>query len=603
MPVEFLTDEQAAAYGSFAGAPTRAELERFFFLDDQDRRMVERRRRNHNRVGFGLQLGTVRILGRFLDEPTAVPSVVVDYVAEQLGVDDPSCVKVYGERPQTVLEHVWEIRRAYGYREFTEARVELSSWLDARAWTTGDGPKALFIASVEWLLKRKVLLPGVTTLTRVVSHAREQTTARLWECLFGLLDDQKQRKLERLLDVTEDARMSDLERLRQGPKRVSGPQMKAALQRVAEVAHLGFVGFDASVVPPRRLAELSRYGMACRANVLRRHPPQRRYATMLATVICLHARSVDDALDLFDVLMATNLLARAERKSKKERLRTFPKLAVASSKLAAVVKVIIAAAAGAQDVPLSKVLAEIEAIASTGELSAAVTTVGNLTPADDSDMDEAWRAELVERFRTVRPFLVMLTEVIEFDATAEGSPVLAAMRRLPTLLGRKKVSKDEIDASLLVGSWRRLILAAPDLEKDTIDRRAYVFCILELFWRHLLRREIHAVHSTRWSDPRAKLLAGRAWEKTRPTVLASLDLSEDPGPHLAERARLLDETYRQVAGRLGENTSVTFDSDGRLHVGALTAEPDPASLVELRAVTERMLPRVELSDVLLEVAI
>lgn len=34
VPVEFLTDEQAAAYGRFVEEPTRPELERFFYLDD-----------------------------------------------------------------------------------------------------------------------------------------------------------------------------------------------------------------------------------------------------------------------------------------------------------------------------------------------------------------------------------------------------------------------------------------------------------------------------------------------------------------------------------------------------------------------------------------
>ncbi|GGR38627.1 hypothetical protein GCM10010219_49700 [Streptomyces netropsis] len=33
-PAEFLTDEQADAYGKFAEEPTRPEPERFFFLDD-----------------------------------------------------------------------------------------------------------------------------------------------------------------------------------------------------------------------------------------------------------------------------------------------------------------------------------------------------------------------------------------------------------------------------------------------------------------------------------------------------------------------------------------------------------------------------------------
>jgi hypothetical protein len=44
VPVEFLTDEQAEAYGAFTEAPTRPELERFFFLDDDDRDLIALRR-------------------------------------------------------------------------------------------------------------------------------------------------------------------------------------------------------------------------------------------------------------------------------------------------------------------------------------------------------------------------------------------------------------------------------------------------------------------------------------------------------------------------------------------------------------------------------
>lgn len=51
MPVEFLTDAQAAAYAAYYGAPSRTELERFFFLDDADRELIEGKRRSHNRRG------------------------------------------------------------------------------------------------------------------------------------------------------------------------------------------------------------------------------------------------------------------------------------------------------------------------------------------------------------------------------------------------------------------------------------------------------------------------------------------------------------------------------------------------------------------------
>ncbi len=85
MPAEFLADDEAAAYGRYARVPSRADLERVFFLDDEDRALIERHRGEHMKLGFGLQLVTVRWAGAFLEDPLDVPAVVLDFVAEQLG--------------------------------------------------------------------------------------------------------------------------------------------------------------------------------------------------------------------------------------------------------------------------------------------------------------------------------------------------------------------------------------------------------------------------------------------------------------------------------------------------------------------------------------
>ncbi|MER6610362.1 DUF4158 domain-containing protein [Streptomyces sp. NPDC000927] len=47
-----LTDEQAEAYGTFTEVPTRPELERFFFLDDDDRGLIALRRTDAHRLGM-----------------------------------------------------------------------------------------------------------------------------------------------------------------------------------------------------------------------------------------------------------------------------------------------------------------------------------------------------------------------------------------------------------------------------------------------------------------------------------------------------------------------------------------------------------------------
>jgi hypothetical protein len=86
----------------------------------------------------------------------------------------------------------------------------------------------------------------------------------------------------------------------------------------------GEVGLDG--VPPVKLTALARCGMTAKAPVLRGLASSRRVATLLATLRHLETVSVDDAVDLFDVLMATMLLAQANRAAAADdALRALPK--------------------------------------------------------------------------------------------------------------------------------------------------------------------------------------------------------------------------------------------------------------------------------------
>ena len=88
-------DLGADSYGQSLGDPSPQELARDFHLDDTDHTQIVEQRGDANRLGFALQLTTVRVVGTFLDDPTAVPPAVLATMSRQLGIDTTTDVTGY----------------------------------------------------------------------------------------------------------------------------------------------------------------------------------------------------------------------------------------------------------------------------------------------------------------------------------------------------------------------------------------------------------------------------------------------------------------------------------------------------------------------------
>jgi TnpA family transposase len=593
MPVDFLTAAQEQCYGRFAGEPTPEQLAKYFHLDATDRRRISRRHGGHNKLGFAVQLGTVRFLGTFLAQPAEVPPGALAYLARQLDISDPACLAQY--RDEARWRHVEEIREAYGYRELGEPGqlFRLVRWLYTRASVSAERPSVLFDHATAWLVNHKVLLPGATTLARLVARIRERAAARLWRILSEAPTVEQRRRLQGLLSVPEDGRPSTLERLRRAPTRVSGQGLLGALIRLEEIRALGVGELDLTRVPAGRLDALARYAYSVRAQAISRMREDRKIATLVAVARELEVRATDDALDLLNVLVR-DLLSRAESQGRSRRLRTLKDLDKAALQLCEV----YFALTNPASTDLEEVRAALFERIPAEQLAAAAATIQALAQPAEGRCYE----DLVRRYRTARRILFPLLETIEFQANETGRAVLDALETLQHTRAERRirVPEEEVALAVVTPAWRRLVFPGP----GEVDRRAYTLCVLERLRDALARHDVFVDKSGHWGDPRAQLLAGSEWEAARSRVCRMLRLSPTADDELAALREELDQAYRRTAERFADNEAIRVESkDGRdaLVLSPLDAIDEPQSLIDLRANIAARLPRVDLPDVLLEV--
>ncbi|MEV7541206.1 Tn3 family transposase [Streptomyces sp. NPDC089915] len=602
----FLSDEDVALYGAVPKGLTQQELQQYFVLDEDDLQTIAKLRGPENRLGYAVLQAGLRFSGRFSD-PQRTPADVVKFLAHQLDVD-PAVLGRYGARDATARAHKNQIKNAGRWQEFDGDSCR--DWLAAHMWITGAGPRNLFYAGVQELRGRRMLLPGLSTLARLVMTVRAEDWDRVCRLLLAAPTPKQIEVLQDLLRVPEGANLSELGRIRRRPRKSNSEGVEEALRRAATVRSWGFHGLDIGV-PPRRVAQVARSGGEARVSRTARLASTDKTATTVATVVSLSTSSIDDALNVFHDHMDSDIVRKAKRAAEKALRDALPELVAALGTLDQVTEVwtagrdeLVDAASG--EVKDGKRTAlehytRMEQLAPPpDDIDTARATARRHHPGTGSDPDEAWRAELVKGYKHVADFLPLLPVAIDFRATPDGAPVLAALKALPALMIRAQVGRDEIDLTLVRGSWRKLVLAAPGNGPETIHTEAYAMCILTQFHEQLNSRDIYALYSSNWGNPDAQLMSDRAWEREKPALLTNLHLAEDPQELLAEKSSDLDRSFRRVAQGFPDNAHVSYDRRGKLRISNSHSDPqhDPAPL---QAAVIRSLPRVDLPEVLLTV--
>jgi TnpA family transposase len=464
----------------------------------------------------------------------------------------------------------------------------LQTWLGERA-LEHDKPTLLLQLACDKLRREHIVRPGLTRLERLIATARQQAHDETWRRLTPLVPTEQHPWLDGLLQADAQTGRTVLNWLRREATAHTAPQLVETLQKITFLLEARIATWDLTGLNPNRVKWLAHLGWKTPTPQLQRMDPRRRYPILIAFLRQALLHHTDVAVELYDqCLWEYHSAAQKELKefrqtiarSTNEKLRMFR--ALGQVLLDAAIDDAAVRAVSFACVPEAALREAIE------------ETAGLLRPRYDDAIDF-----FGSRYSTIRQFAPGFLQTLTFHAQGPDDTVLQAIEVIRTLdraPTRRPVPRDA-PLGLVTDTWRPY-MREPD---GSISRRYYELCSLWHLRSALRAGNVWVAHSRRYANPDTYLIAPAEWPRWRPEVSKQTGTPSDGGTRLAEREAELDSTMAHVEHLLARKDSHVRIEDNQIVLSPLEADPRPASAEALaQHITER-LPRVALSELLMEV--
>ncbi len=585
MPTKtILSPAQRAAI--FDPPADRATIERLYTLGPDDLVRVARRRRGENRIGHAVQLCYLRHPGRALVAGEAVPDAMLALLAGQIGCAAADFAG-YATRPTTLREHRAEIEAWLGLRAFDRADVRSMLTVGAEIAASTDRGEAIVAGMVDRLRLDRIVLPAASTLERLALIVRTRARKAAHAGLIRDCSSEQEAALDRLI-ASDDHGRTRLGWIREWPEAPSAANLKGIVERLDAVRGLGIEPDRARRIHAARYAVIARTAGIVTAQHLRRLERPRRLAMLVAAMIEMEAALTDAALVMVEKMVGA-LFRRADR-TRSDRLLGQARMLKDTARFhARLGRLLMDARATGHDA-----FRAIDAKVGWDQLERSIRFAEDLTRAADDGLEE-----VVERYPTVRRFAPTYLAAFTFCTARAGDPLLGAVEALRTMYrdGRSVLPK-RVPTSFIKPRWRKVVQPV----EGAIDRRAYEIAVIVHLRERLGSGSIWVDGSRAYRTLDDYLLPVPAFEAMRASGDLHLAVPSGFPEWYEERRTLLTRRMTEVerAAATGELVDVTIER-GQLLISPIrrTLSDDAEAL---KARLYAMLPRVRITDLLVEVA-
>jgi hypothetical protein len=307
---ELLTAAQRA---ELLALPTNLlEICERYSMTPADLVLINQHRTEANRLGFAIQLCLMRYPGRAWLPGEQLPSEMLGFIAGQIGAD-PSALATYARRDETRREHQLELLSAFGWQRLDRSTYRvLHRRLVEIAWGV-DQSVSLLRELLGELRRRRILMPSIAQLERLVAACRHQSRQLAYELLTFQLNDGQREALDGLLRSHDGTRQTHLGWIREPIGAPTPAQILRRLDRLRALRSIGIPSDWARKVHQDRLLQMARQAADMNVSHLRQLKPKRRYATLVAIVLDTMPMLSDQILEMHNELISL-YFKKAERK-------------------------------------------------------------------------------------------------------------------------------------------------------------------------------------------------------------------------------------------------------------------------------------------------
>ena len=592
MPVQFLSDADHARLNRFPKEIETDELDKFFWLCDDDRQAMQLLRGAHNQLGFELQVGCLRYLGFFPEDLQQIPAVVIEYVAGQLQLS-VEVLPLYNQRSSRQRQHQRQIQALLGYRRATPLDLlSLEKWLLSRA-LEHDKPLLLFQVACDWLKQNQLIRIGTTRLEKLVATAGHQAQEATYEILKPLLTQAVCAALDKLLVVDAEIDRTRLSWLQRTPTDHNPTQILETLDKIAFLQKQGAQDWDLSKLNPNHLNHLAKVGSRATNQSLQRSNEVRRYTLLVTFLKQSLYNFTDDLIEMVNQRL-WELYRKAKRNFEADRLRATRTLSEKLRTYRSIGHILLD-----EEIEDEAVRAAAFKVISREELKRSLDEAAELIRPDN----DAYVDYFCQSYSKVRTFSAKFLATLEFRARGDDQGLLEALQLIRDIhQGKRRKLPADAPTEFILKSWRAYVIDASEVDASkAINWRYYELAALWELRQRLRSGNVYLIHSRRFNELSTYLMPKAHWQGNREEIALLMGAPLDAKVRIEERKQELAGLMAKVEGLLNDQDSDLREESGRLVLTPLVAEEKTLALKQLALTISDRLPRVNITDLLVEV--